>query len=63
MRPHSGSDADGDHDRRWPPAAVEQTRILPSSHETPDGDAVGSAVALMLMADRLGISASGLLPR
>ncbi len=41
---------------------VGEREILISSHENPDGDAVGSVVALMLMAEQLGVAHRGYIP-
>lgn len=39
-----------------------EQRIIIMAHENPDGDAIGCVVALMLMADRLGVTYDAYLP-
>jgi phosphoesterase RecJ-like protein len=39
-----------------------ERRILVTAHESPDGDAIGSVVALMLVARRLGIDCRAFIP-
>jgi phosphoesterase RecJ-like protein len=39
-----------------------EERVLAVTHEAPDGDALGSVSALILMCDRLGVSCTGYVP-
>ena len=39
-----------------------ERRIIIMAHENPDGDAIGCVVALMLMAERLGIPYEPIFP-